>query len=41
VLVRQEIYGVNSHIRADCDENPNEGYDAIATALFDRATRNI
>src|SRR5438876_11230547 len=41
VLVIQEIYGVNAHIRAMCDEYAAEGYAALAPALFDRAQRGI
>jgi carboxymethylenebutenolidase len=36
VLVIQEIFGVNEHIRAVCDEYARDGYVAIAPALFDR-----
>lgn len=36
VLVIQEIFGVNQHIRAVCDGYAAEGYVAIAPALFDR-----
>src|SRR3989442_12684083 len=41
VLVTQEIYGVNPHIRSVCDEYAAEGYVAIAPALFDRFERGI
>jgi len=36
VLVIQEIFGVNHHIRADCDKFAAKGYVAIAPSLFDR-----
>ena len=36
VVVIQEIFGVNPHIRAVCDRFAADGYDAIAPALFDR-----
>lgn len=36
VVVIQEIFGVNSHIRNICDRLANEGYFAIAPAIFDR-----
>jgi carboxymethylenebutenolidase len=39
VLVIQEIFGVNQHIRAVCDEYAREGYVALAPALFDRVQR--
>ncbi len=36
VVVIQEIFGVNHHIRAVCDRLAGEGYVAIAPAIFDR-----
>jgi carboxymethylenebutenolidase len=36
IVVIQEIFGVNSHIRAVCDRFAGEGYVAIAPAIFDR-----
>ena len=36
IVVVQEIFGVNSHIRAVCDRFAGEGYVAVAPALFDR-----
>lgn len=36
VVVIQEIFGVNSHIRSICDRLAADGYAAIAPALFDR-----
>jgi carboxymethylenebutenolidase len=36
VVVIQEIFGVNHHIRAVCDRLAEEGYVAIAPAIFDR-----
>ncbi|MDO9060368.1 MAG: dienelactone hydrolase family protein, partial [Bradyrhizobium sp.] len=36
VVVIQEIFGVNHHIRAVCDRLAAEGYVAIAPAIFDR-----
>ena len=36
VVVLQEIFGVNAHIRAVCDRLAAEGYSAVAPALFDR-----
>src|ERR1700728_552224 len=41
VVVIQEIFGVNHHIRAVCDRFAAEGYAAIAPALFDRQTPNF
>ena len=40
VVVVQEIFGVNSHIRSVADGYAADGYLAIAPALFDRDTRN-
>jgi carboxymethylenebutenolidase len=41
LLVIQEIFGVNSHIRSVTDQFAAEGYTAIAPALFDRVRRGI
>ena len=36
LVVVQEIFGVNSHIRSVCDGYAADGYLALAPALFDR-----
>lgn len=36
VVVVQEIFGVNEHIRERCDTYAAAGYDAIAPSIFDR-----
>lgn len=41
VLVIQEIFGVNAHIRAVTDGFAAEGYTAIAPSMFDRIRRGI
>jgi carboxymethylenebutenolidase len=41
VVVIQEIFGVNHHIRAVCDRLAGEGYAALAPALFDRQVKNF
>jgi carboxymethylenebutenolidase len=41
VVVIQEIFGVNHHIRAVCDRLADEGYVAIAPAMFDRLEPNF
>jgi carboxymethylenebutenolidase len=41
VVIIQEIFGVNSHIRNVADDYARAGYLAIAPALFDRAERNV
>jgi carboxymethylenebutenolidase len=41
IVVIQEIFGVNRHIRAVCDRLANEGYAAVAPALFDRTERDF
>ena len=41
IVVIQEIFGVNQHIRAVCDRFANEGYAALAPALFDRSQRSF
>lgn len=40
IVVLQEIFGVNSHIRDVCDRLAAQGWLAIAPALFDRVERN-
>jgi carboxymethylenebutenolidase len=41
VVVIQEIYGVNAHIRGVTDDFAAQGYTAIAPCLFDRVRRGI
>jgi carboxymethylenebutenolidase len=41
VVVIQEIFGVNHHIRAVCDRIAAQGYAALAPALFDRQQPNF
>ena len=41
LVVIQEIFGVNSHIRSVCDGYAADGYLAIAPALFDRIERGV
>jgi carboxymethylenebutenolidase len=41
VVVIQEIFGVNSHVKQVTDGFAADGYVAIAPALFDRAQRNV
>ena len=41
VVVIQEIFGVNHHIRAVCDRIAANGYVAIAPSIFDRIEPNF
>ena len=41
LVVIQEIFGVNSHVRSVADDYAKQGYLAIAPALFDRARPGI
>jgi carboxymethylenebutenolidase len=41
LVIIQEIFGVNSHIRSVCDGYAADGYVALAPALFDRVEPNI
>jgi len=41
IVVIQEIFGVNHHIRSICDRLAALGYVAIAPALFDRSERDF
>lgn len=38
IVVLQEIFGVNAHIRDVCDRFASDGYTAIAPALYDRSS---
>jgi len=40
VVVIQEVFGVNSHIKAVADGYANDGYLVIAPAMFDRVQRD-
>lgn len=39
VVVIQEIFGVNDHIRDVCDRFANDGFTAVAPALYDRSSQ--
>ena len=41
IVVIQEIFGVNQHIRKVCDDFAKEGYAAVAPALFDRTQKDF
>ena len=41
VVVIQEIFGVNHHIRATADFFAAQGYLAIAPAIFDRVEKGV
>ena len=41
VVVIQEIFGVNHHMRAVCNRLAGEGYVAIAPSIFDRVEPNF
>lgn len=41
LVVLQEIFGVNKHIRELCDRYAASGFMAVAPSLFDRAERDI
>lgn len=41
IVVIQEIFGVNSHIRSVTDRFAQDGYAAIAPALFDRQQKDF
>ena len=41
VVVIQEIFGVNRHIRSVVDDYANNGFTALAPALFDRSQPGI
>jgi carboxymethylenebutenolidase len=41
LIVVQEIFGLNSHIRSVCDRFAAEGFEVLSPALFDRVERNV
>jgi carboxymethylenebutenolidase len=41
LVVIQEIFGVNDHIRWVADGYADDGYHVLAPAVFDRAERNV
>lgn len=41
VIVLQEIFGIDRHVRADVQRWAKMGYEAIAPALFDRLQRDF
>jgi len=41
IVVIQEIFGVNEHIRAVSDGYAEQGYEVYAPQLFDRAQRDV
>jgi carboxymethylenebutenolidase len=41
IVIAQEIFGVNSHMRSVCDGYAADGYVAVAPALFDRVEKSI
>src|SRR5438552_3015513 len=41
LVVIQEIFGVNAHMKRVADGFAADGYHVVAPALFDRAERNV
>ena len=41
IVIIQEIFGVNGHIRSVADDYASQGFRTIAPALFDRAERHV
>ncbi len=41
LVIIQEIFGVNSHIKTVCDGYAADGYLALAPSLFDRVERDV
>jgi carboxymethylenebutenolidase len=41
LVVVQEIFGVNRHMRRVCDDFAAQGYAVVCPALFDRAQRGV
>jgi carboxymethylenebutenolidase len=41
IVVIQEVFGINRHIRSVCDKFAAQGYATAAPALFDRLERSV
>lgn len=41
LVVIQEIFGVNSHMKRVCDMYASKGYSVVAPALFDRVEKGV
>src|SRR5438270_12041441 len=41
IVLVQEIFGVNSHIRSVADDYASQGFHVVAPALFDRVQPNL
>uniref|UniRef100_A0A1I8AVT5 DLH domain-containing protein n=1 Tax=Steinernema glaseri TaxID=37863 RepID=A0A1I8AVT5_9BILA len=41
LIVLQEIFGVNQHIRNTCERFAEQGYRVLSPALFDRQEKNV
>jgi carboxymethylenebutenolidase len=41
IVLVQEIFGVNSHIRSVADDYASQGFHVIAPALFDRVQPDL
>lgn len=41
IVVIQEVFGVNGHIRSVCDDFAAQGYAVVAPALFDRLESGV
>lgn len=41
LVIVQEVFGVNNHIRNVCERYAREGFFTIAPALFDRVEKNV
>ncbi|HYD46115.1 MAG TPA: dienelactone hydrolase family protein [Phenylobacterium sp.] len=41
VIVLQEIFGIDRHVRADCERWAKAGWEAVAPALYDRRQRDF
>jgi len=41
LVIIQEVFGVNPHIRGVCDRFAAAGFETIAPALFDRLQRGV
>jgi carboxymethylenebutenolidase len=41
LVIIQEFFGINGHIRRVCDQYADDGYLVLSPAIFDRVERNV
>lgn len=41
IVIIQEVFGLNDHVRSVCDGYADDGYSVVGPALFDRVERGV